>query len=92
MRIESVEILNVYYCVFGWIIFNETAGSKDFLDLQKSSWEDTNLLQSLIRILLKHFLWEWLNDLKLAVLIIEAQILLHKRPYVAVEHGHFVSL
>ena len=91
MRIESVEILNVYYYVFGWI-FNETADSKDFLDLQKSSREDTDLLQILIRILLKHFLWEWLNDFKLAILIIKAQILLHQRPYVAVEHGHFVSL
>ena len=91
MRIESVEILNIYYYVFGWI-FNETADSKDFLDLQKSSREDTDLLQILIRILLKHFLWEWLNDFKLAILIIKAQILLHQRPYVAVEHGHFVSL
>ena len=91
MGIESVEILNIYYYVFGWI-FKETADSKDFLDLQKSSREDTDLLQILIRILLKHFLWEWLNNLKLAVLVIEAQIFLHQRPYIAVEHGHFVSL
>ena len=68
------------------------ADSKDFLDLQYSSWENTNRLQSLICILVKHFLWEWLYDLKLAVLVIEAQILLHQRSYVAVEHGHFVSL
>ena len=75
-------MFKVIYCV--WSI--------SFLDLQERPREDPYLLQSLVKFLWEDLLWKRLDNLELAILIIEAQILMHQRPYVAVEQLHLVCL
>ena len=75
-------MFKVIYCV--WSI--------SFLDLQERPRKYTNLLQCFVEFLGKDLLWKRLNNLELAILIIEAQILMHQRPHVAVEQLHLVRL
>ena len=55
-------MFKVIYCV--WSI--------SFLDLQERPREDSYLLQSLVKFLWEDLLWKRLDNLELAILIIEA--------------------